>query len=633
MASQKYIDLSLDLAVKLTPPDDETRDILAELNDRVSVSLAEQSRFQEWCDRADALYYAERFTLGGADLWPDDPSAVTPGRAHVSVNLPALYVEVPAALQSVQPIENMVATDTTDEAREAAAALERVYFAWKREIDFELLMHRAAIVKALYGRTAARIFWDPERRLPVVEIIEQPRNLYLGWRSDRYDELEWAAYVTKMDPNSVAAEFGLDVQARDAGSGTVTPWIPPGVGTPNVLFQQSPARPYLNFGPAKIEVWDYWYRRPRIVGGRVRGAETYNIVVVGNQIARGPTKYPEYDGNLPYIPIFNTFIPGMPNGRPELLDLEHLIREKMEKITAGSQMIASAVSGDYYQLVGPEAPPRVPAGLRPRRNEIVAPGPGNRIDIIPASTPEIQLEQYLARIDRELASISGLNDLLLGLAPSAALNSSKAINALIANYEARLSMRRDLFYRFRRQVWELAKAIWRAKDATVRDIISAGDAYLDIRPPGLEPRDDFETANRVINLLNAKLISQRRAMDMVGVDDPETEQDLIREERTDASLFPADVQAMAQLMAILRQLGLAQSPEGAGAPTPGGTRETLREAARSATPTNATSTQQPGEVGMPPAEAQPMLAQSMLAGGQVKSRILSQVQIPPEGGG
>jgi hypothetical protein len=58
------------------------------------------------------------------------------------------------------------------------------------------------------------------------------------------------------------------------------------------------------------------------------------------------------------------------------------------------------------------------------------------------------------------------------------------------------------------------------------------------------------------NLVSAKLWSQKRGMDRVGVDDPETEADIIREERTDAAMFPADVMTMAQLMGILQSLGV-----------------------------------------------------------------------------
>jgi hypothetical protein len=88
------------------------------------------------------------------------------------------------------------------------------------------------------------------------------------------------------------------------------------------------------------------------------------------------------------------------------------------------------------------------------------------------------------------------------------LSSSKAINALIANYESRLSIRRKLLYKWRRDVWNLALKVWSAKDKTVRSIVGKGSGFLDIIDPSLSPRDEMETATRAANLVNAKLISQ-----------------------------------------------------------------------------------------------------------------------------
>src|ERR1035437_5144183 len=200
--SSKWADMTLGLAVSLGAfaDDPAVNDLLHELGDRVYSMSAQQERFRRWCIKADGMYYAETFDKGGgADLWPDDPSAKVVGRAHVSVNTPSVYVDIPAALQAVEPIENMLATTNEPEARHAAAGLERIYFAWKREENFELKFHKACAVKALYGRTAGKVYWDAEEQRPCLEVVEQPRNLFLGYKSDSYDAVEWAAYVTRME--------------------------------------------------------------------------------------------------------------------------------------------------------------------------------------------------------------------------------------------------------------------------------------------------------------------------------------------------------------------------------------------------------------------------------------------------
>ena len=642
-----YHDLTLDLARK-----EVTDPLVRDLMDKLSTQLAgvrqEMQIFREWCNRADKLYYSDTTTKWGADLWGDHPSATTPGRAHVSVNTPAVYVDIPAALQAVEPIENMLATDTTKEARDAAAAFERVYLAWKRTEDFDLNFHKAATVKGLYGRTASRVIWDADSidgKHPEVEIIEQPRNLYLGYKTDSYEELEWAAYLMRYEPNALGQEYGVEITSKNI-NGQLVPFLEEAM---NLNYQ----RPWFNWGETRIEVWDYWYRIPVWKGQKFVRMDTYNVVFGGNLVLQGPTKYPEFKGELPYVPVFNTFIPGMPNGRPELYDMEQLIREKFEKITAGSQMITNGVAGDYWQLVGPEAPMRVPAGLKPKRNELVGPGPGNRIETITPYIAQFQLEQYLSRLDREMGVVSGLNDLLLGLAPGQVLSSSKAINALIANYEARLSLRRKLFYNWRRKTWELAAKIWAAKDPTIAKLIKNGGGTLDIVDPSLSPRDEMETATRAINLVNSKIWSQRRAMDANGVDNPETEQQMIREERTDATMFPQDVQVMAQLMAALQSLGLKTpaNVQGQAEGLANSGQNDLRKALGAATPDNTTGSQLPGDQGIAPpipgaapeaggaqppgfatppagqAGPQPPLLESMIANGQNKGRLLTQTQL------
>ncbi len=651
LGGTKYRDLTLDDALKIAGRE-EDMSIQRKLSDRVAALATEQNTFRSLADRFDELYYTTTIGPWGPDLWADDPSATTPGRSHISVNSPAVYVDVPASLQALEPIENMLATENSDDARVAAQALERVRKAWKAEERWQLKRHKAATIKGLYGRTASYVYYDEALDRACAAVVENPRNLWMGYTGDDYTKLEWAAHITLMDPNAVREKFSVEFRARSVGPAggfgeatEVMPWVM----TPAEMAVDPPHMD-LTFGPARVEVWDYWYRMPKagVRGERGKPTEmsTWNVVIAGNAVVRGPFEYKEYKGRIPYVPVFNTFIPGTPTGRSDLHDMENLIRETMTRLTAGAQMIAKATAGDYWQLVGENAPAKGSAGVKPKLNEVVSPGGGNRIEAITPVIIQFQLEQFMTRLDREKATISGLNDMLLGLAPSGILNSSKAINALVANYESRLSMRRLLFYTWDRDTWELVVDVWVEKDDTVRQIVSAGGGTLDIIPPSLSPRDEFETAQRAINLVQNKLWSQARGMDAVGVDDPEQEQDIIRGERTDATLFPADVQTMAQLMGILQSLGLAPPP-GAAAQVAGqgvsGT-EALRQSLGAAPGIEGSQfgTQGtpppiegagPTEGGSPFAQLQqgPVQLQGMLQNGQATSRILTNTQIPARG--
>jgi len=558
-------DLSISLAIEFARLDTLTGEItpaelaiMQEWKARRGQYESEMTRFSELCDRFDDLYYpSDILAHQGASHWAWHPSARTPGRAHVSVNVPPVYVDIPASLQSVPPVENFVAQMDSEQARDIASMAERIYRAWKNDIDWELKTHQSCVVKGLYGRTAAKVYWDADARRPAVEIIDQPRNLWLGWGQSDYKTLNWAAYVYRITPESAYEQWGLVCQPRDTPSGKSTLYVSRNDGD----FDLN-SRDWLFNLEGMVEVTDYWYRRPVVTKARkgfglVRH-ETWNAIIVGNRVVKNE-RHPEYDGRMPYVPLFNSYIPGVPDGRPELYDIEQLFREKDERLTSGSQLMHNTINAQYWQLYGPEAPDVVPPGLKPTPNRVVAPGAGNRIESINPWMPEFQLEQFLVRVDRELSDVSGLNDLLRGLAPPSVLSSSKAINALVANYEARIRMKRDLLYKWRRDVWNLAADLWSVKDKALSPIL-VGSSALEIVAPTLTPRDDMETATMAANLKREKIWSGKRAMDRTGVEDPEQEENIIRAEQTDATLNPAAVQVMAQLMAVLQQLGM-QSQE------------------------------------------------------------------------
>ncbi len=307
------------------------------------------------------------------------------------------------------------------------------------------------------------------------------------------------------------------------------------------------------------------------------------------------------------MPLINQRIPGSPYGKPELYDVEQLLREKDERMSAQAQMIHSTVGGQMWQLVGAEAPDEVPPNAIPKPNRIATPGPGNEIRTIVPFVPEFQVEDYNRRIDREIAVVTGLNDLLLGLAPTSVLGSSRAIASLVANYEARLAPKRKILYSWMKQVWEMTGKLWSSKDRDI-EFILGGEYRIDIVPPELTPRDTLELAQTAINLVQNRIWSAERAMDRVGVEDPEGEKEVIREEQTDATLNPASVLTMGNLVAVFRQLGVAMPGQEDAAAQSMNASRTLNP------PTTGTEAMNsPEQQGNPPAESVPGNAQPGVA--------------------
>ena len=655
---------------KIQSPTDQYAEIASEQGDEAAALLlrqvaarmdsqrTEMSRFQTLCRRWDNLYYPDVITEYGADHWPEDPNRSIPGRSHVSVNSYPVYVDVPAALQSATPIENIAPADPRQEQnRELAASVERVFFAWKDQTSFELKAHKACVTKGLYGRTAAKVWWDPDLDMPQFSVIDQPGNLWMGFSSSDYNVLEWVVYSKRLHPDAVVEQYGIEVAENDEGF----PYIRPGSQASSAgTGREGPTRSWLaSEHDLSVEVIDYWFRRPNpdkaIVEGERTEMQTCNAILVGNRIVKNEV-HDEYDGMLPYVPLYNTYVPGVPDGRSEFFDIEQLLREKDERMTAGATMLSKTVGGQFWQLTGPEAPDKVPSGLSPQPDKVVAPGAGNRIEAITPWLPEYQLNDYLGRLDREISDVSGLNDLLRGLAPAQVLSSGKAINALIANYEARIRLKRALFYDWRKGIWNLATQVWGHHNSELGDAFSMASELV-ITPPSLTPRDELETATLAANNMNSKLWSIRRGMDVVGVEDPEAEIDVIKEERTDAALHPADVQVQVALLAQLQQmqldlqtlqqqLGVPSAGGGMGAPL-----DQLSQQAAMSAPTGQPQMNDPSQIpalppealsaGAPPPGSMPMggpmgdmsmVNQGMVKDGEAQNRILFEQDMSPEEG-
>ena len=632
---------------EVDPSTSEEYALLKEAYTKKQLQEPEQARLRSQFRRYDHFYNPNTLTLGGADHWAEDPSARTAGRAHVSVNVHPSYVNIPASLQAVVPVINYVPTAMDKAGRQSAARRERLFFAWFEANEFEVRLEEACLFKSLYGTTAAKVSWDPIAKIPKVSIIDTPENLYLGYGDSNYNRIDWAIYTYGLSPQAVKEDFGLDVIPVQEGN----QWHPytyhaghsdPLANLYTKEYSRDPARVQTAYDEMKITVLDYWYKHPTKPG---KAPIVCNALIVGNTVVRS-SKHPELGGLLPYIPLRNSMIPGSPYGKSELFDVEQLLREKDERITAQAQMIQSVVGGQMWQLVGGDAPDEVPASAIPKPGRVATPGPGNELRPITPFIPEFQVEDYNKRIDREIAVVTGLNDLLLGLAPSSVLGSSRAIASLVANYEQRIAPKRKLLYSWIKKVWEMSARLWEEKDKAVGEVIGA-EYRIEITPPELTPRDTLELAQTALNLVQGRVWSAERAMDRVGVEDPEGEKELIRDEQTDATLNPAAVLTMGQLMMMFMQLqqmqaqmqaqmqqqqGPVQAPPGAEAQF-AEQQASAMNAFRQAGAATGTEQMNGGEMGQLPPEMLPanaqqpgqpggispeqQMAQEMMSGGQL----------------
>ncbi len=616
-ASVKMLKTSLEVQ-DVNPDTNFEFNLFGEVLMRKQTSEPEQNRLRALFRRFDNLYHPNVITLGGADHWADDATARTAGRAHVSVNVHAAYVNIPASLQAVMPVINYIPAGEDKDSRLMAANAERLFFRWAEENQFDVLLEDACFIKSLYGYTAGKVYWDAENNLPRLRIVEMPENLYLGFGMSDFSRLDWALYTYGMSPQAVEEDYGIKVVATQQGGKwynyTASTHDDPIANVYQNQFERNPLRRETPYEMQQVEVYDYWYKVPGAPG---KAPTVYNAIFVGNTLVKN-SRHAEYRGEIPYVLLANAKVPGSPYGKPELYDVEQLLREKDERITNQAQMIHSVIGGQMFQLVGPEAPDEVPANAIPKPGKMAAPGPGNEIRSISPFIPQFQIEDYNRRVDREIAVVTGLNDLLLGLAPSGVLGSSRAIASLVANYEARIAPKRKLLYSWIKQVWKMCAQMWETKQPEV-GLVFGGNYRLDITPPELTPRDTLELAQTAINLVQNRIWSAERAMDRVGVEDPEGEMIVIREEQTDATLNPSSVMAMANLMQMFQQMGIQQQQAAAEqfAQQQASVANTARTLQAPAAGTQ--SLNQPENQAQPPAEATPenALAENAAPEGEV----------------
>lgn len=596
-------------------PEDDYR-LLLEIKRRKESLSDEQARNASLYARMDNLYFPQTITTpGGADHWPvSNPAA---GTVHVSVNNQAPYVNIPARLTGTTPVENYVPTEQTDAAIQKAAAAEELYFGWKDEEEFEPKFNEATRVSELYGITYGKVRWNAVEKRPSATVIARPENLFVGWGASDFSRMDWTIYCYGLSPQSIMEEYGFAVVPVEGAKGTFIPYV---VGTHNDPLGQTVGT-IVNghqrsaYEQQQVEVYDYWYKKPKGVGKR---PEIWNAIYVGNQLV-SDAAHPEFD-DIPYVPMPNDFIPGSPYGRPAMYDLEQLFREIDERVSNAGAMLGSVVGGQMWQITGSEAPEEVPAGAIPKPNKVAAPGPNARLEAIQPFVPQFALADYIHELKDFLIEASGLNDVLLGKTP-AQLVSSKALSALVSQYSARLGVKRDLAYRWRRRMWKLAAMCWERKDRSVKKIID-GNYRIDIVPPDLTPRDELENAQRVMNLVQNRLMSMRRGMDLVGVDNPEAELALVKEEQSDPALNPQAVQAQLTLAAAAAQFGQP-------APAPGGSGQNPANGPRPVA--GSQSLNGPENAANPPNESVPANAQAgngakvqtLVQGGEATGRVLS----------
>ena len=228
-------------------------------------------------------------------------------------------------------------------ASDLASLVERLYSRGRTRSTSRLKAHRPASTRASTGGPPPRSSGTTRTSCPTFDVVDQPRNLCLGWRTTDYRKLDWAL-LHLPDHARGGAERGLRRRGR-AGRATAATTVP--------IVEPVPAR----VAAACHRRAGYDAQQPMahrglrlLVPPAPRGCpprgrasrakfETWNAIFVGNIRGQEREVTRVRRGKLPYVPLFNTYIPGLPDGRSKFYDIEQLIREKDERISENAQMM------------------------------------------------------------------------------------------------------------------------------------------------------------------------------------------------------------------------------------------------------------------------------------------------------
>lgn len=648
--------------------------MLEEFAERSRVEAAARSHFAIGSPAAatrKARYdrYHSYYAPIDGDQWPWDRSA-RPNKIHISANIVKAFVDTESRVLSILPRITNTPGSKDKPSRQHAEIVEDLYLRFLEMSNWEVWFADFNRTKSLYGLGILKPFWNNEEARPDVLVVEQPQNLLIGWGTSDYSEIDWTLYHYRVSPLVAKMRFP-DIEITNPG-GTKPLEVSRGLDHSDPLSQKGSVlgraasglvdtlasglnsmqgnRTKTEYEDKQVEVWDYWYRK---ADGKV-----CNAMFVQGVLAKDIDHHDELPA-IPYIIVENDHEPGSPEGMSTAELLIEIQLGLNRAISHFAQIVADN-AGNAYQLNGENAD-SVPEGVVPKEDEIIAAGSGNSINPIQRAVNNFPFERLIETYWNTAHKITGYGPIMFGDMPGSQ-TSGRAAAVQIEAASNRLDPKRRRTYDGLKAMllyWGFMLKKQNPKITVGQPVQASGDVTQEpqgieqakigvgdyikgferwkIVAPEITPRDSIELGQHALNLMNGRLIDQAGAMDMIGIEEPEQVIALIEKDRSNARIFPENVQ---QFAAVLQLLQAIQAQQGQQQAMEDGARAEADRMANGqrATPAGMEDQNQGSQPGMPPppgapppgggigAEFQPLVRQT--PGGEAQS--LSQIVLPRE---
>lgn len=526
------------------------------------------------------------YAPANGDQWPWGRKA---GQIHLTVNMLKPAVDIDSRLQSILPRIVCVPPSQDDDVKRRAEASEKLILESLEQTGWDVWMTDFTKVKSLLGKGVIKVFWNETDDRPDLSVIETPENLRIGWGASDFTKMDWALYEYRLSPFQVEAEFGVRVARQNDGSVNVVK--PSGTDHADPLGQTwsssqmvpDTGRAPSEYEDTQVDVWDYWYKR--MGDDKV---EVWNCIVVGNKGGRVVVQRRKHDylPDIPYILVENDHKPADPDGMSTIEFMLDLQEEYNRLLSHWLQIIADNTD-PAWQAVGAGVGSVDLVGVVPKSGQIIGLGPDIQIMPIEKGINQVPLEQGLGALWDAFHKESGLPEITFGQMPGSQ-TSGRAMAVQIEAVNNRADPRRRRLYAGLRELilfwlYMIEKREWALPVTVAEDVEDADPAAqaLGTQPKGktaqmkvsevvkgmrrwkivapeITPRDIIEHTQTQIELMNARGQALETMMDQVGIDNPLEEIEKIMRERSNASLFPGDVQAMVAAAATLLQMQAQQ---------------------------------------------------------------------------
>jgi hypothetical protein len=557
-----------------------------------------------------------------ADQWPED-LALRPDKIHITSNVCKPFCDVDARLQALVPRLSCKANGTDIESRKKADAAEKTISRFLEISDWDVWLAALARVKVVYGKAVLKPYWNTEEDRPDVIVVEALENLRIGWGASDFSVVDWALYEYAISPVEARRRWP-DVEIEHERTGWVIRRMSPSDHT-DPLNQMQPIAPSTVQRPPfyqpsdyegdQMRVWDYWFIDET-------GVVT-NAMLLEGTVVDGPHAHKELI-DIPYIVIENDHEPGMPEGiatHEHILDLQY---ELNRALSHWAQIVADETD-PAWQLNGPEAD-SIPPGVIPKAGQVVAPGGGNSINPISKGINLFPVQQLVDEIWQNMHRTTGISEVAFGITPGAQ-TAGRALAVQIESVANRLDFKRRLLYKgLRRLIMFWIKMLEeenpkiklqvdvpgetdpttgeQAEGTTEEVTLGIGDVVRgfyrwSVVPPEITPRDVYEQTTNLINQVQAKVISLNTARDLLGYDSPEDEEELVIAERSNAHLFPGEVQTYVATMAALQEMQQRQQMQEQATAGVAGAQNAVGQGAATAEAQNGQPTGVEADTGLP----------------------------------